>query len=106
MSNTPFPAVFKPAKQNGVHLLDDKNFEYRILRKRSTKTYFSCIFKKTLKCPATAVVEGENVTALNYDHTHDSDLLRRQIRELENERIRMASYTSTPAPRTVLGILL
>ena len=87
------------AKQNGRHLVDKNQFIYSLLRKRNDKAYYTCINKKKMNCKATAIVTGDKFTRKSGTHNHDTDLLKKRVRELEHQAIRAAS-TNHSAPRT------
>jgi len=97
-------ANYISAKQNGRHLVDKNQFIYSLLRKRNDKAYYTCINKKKMNCKATAIVTGDKITRKSGTHNHDTDLLKKRVRELEHQAIRAAS-TNHSAPRTVLGDL-
>ena len=94
-------ANYVQAKQNGQHLIDSGSQEYKLVRKRGSKAYYRCTEKKRSLCKATAVVEGEFIIKKIGEHNHDSSLLKKRVREMENEAIKAAS-TSHTSPRSVL----
>ena len=97
-------ANYVPAKQNGRHLVDQHQYEYKLVRKRDTKAYYKCTEKKKLCCTATAVVHGDMIIKKMGNHNHDSELIKKRVQEMEKEAIKAAASNHT-APRTVLGNL-
>ena len=71
------------------------------MRKRGSKAYYRCTEKKRSLCQATAIVEGEYITKKMGEHNHDSNLLKKRVRDMENEAIKAAA-TSHTSPRSVL----
>ena len=100
-------ANYVSAKQNGRHLIDPNGFKYRISKDRTHKTYYECVMRKKLSCPATAVVLKSNDTIIsqNGSHNHDTNLLLEKVRKLEFTAISNAADNFATAPRTVLGNL-
>ena len=88
-------------KQNGRRLLDKEGMEYRLVKKREKKSYWECVNKKISNCCVTAVVDNvsEITKSINGTHTHDSDLVCKQMRKLEEQAIKSASRDFS-APRT------
>ena len=97
-------ANYLSAKQNGRHLVDKNDFIYSLIRKRNDKAYYACINKKKMNCSATAIVTGDKFTQKSGAHNHDTDLLKKRVRMLEQQAIRAAA-TNHSAPRAVLGDL-
>ena len=97
-------ATYIPVKQGGRHLLGDNEFEYRPNKVKENKTYYVCIEKRNLNCPATAVVCSKTDTVIKYlhEHNHDSDLIKKKVKKIENTLIQDAKK-STDSPRIVLG---
>ena len=89
----PYKAVFTPTKQGGRHLTDRDNYVYVQAKKRPLKTWYSCIEKKALFCPATAVVKNEDdmIIQLSGNHTHDSNLMKRKVKDIEKSVITATS---------------
>ena len=85
--------------------MDSNQFEYRVTKKRPNKTYYQCIQRKNNSCPAGAVVNNENDKIISFlgEHTHDSDLLKKRVREIENQAVKEISGNIAISPRTVLG---
>ena len=101
-----YPAEYLPARRGGRHLKDENEMVYYLNRRRDSKTYYCCIEKSRLKCPATAVVENETnmIIKKSGEHVHDSNLLKRAVRQLENQAIKNAAE-NRDVPRSVLGNL-
>ena len=49
---------YLPASKGGGHLEYENNMTYALNKRRDNKTYYVCTEKKSLNCPATAVVEN------------------------------------------------
>ena len=98
-------ANYIEVKQGGRHLLDSNQFEYRVTKKKPYKTYYQCIQRKNNSCPAGAVVNNENDKIISFlgEHTHDSDLLKRRVREIEKQAVKNSSGTLVISLQTVLG---
>lgn len=101
MNKTPFPASYIPTKQNGRRLQDQFNFEYNVVRKRDSKTYYACKLKKKEGCTAVATVENASdcVIKLSGFHNHDSMLIDRRVKQQENVMIEVAK--AAPGTNTV-----
>ena len=97
-------ATYLPARKGGRHLKDENNMTYALNKRRDNKTYYVCTEKKRLNCPATAVVENmtEMIIKLSGVHVHDSNLMKYEVRQLEDEAIRAAAENHD-IPRYVLG---
>ena len=98
-------ANYIEVKQGGRHLLDSNQFEYRVTKKKPNKTYYQCIQRKNNSCPAGAVVNNENDKIISFlgEHSHDSDLLKKRVREIEKQVVKESSGNKAISPRTVLG---
>ena len=98
-------ANYIEVKQGGRHLLDSNQFEYRVTKKKPNKTYYQCIQRKNNSCPAGAVVNNENDKIISFleEHTHDSDLLKKRVWEIEKQVVNENSGNIALSPRTVLG---
>ena len=55
--------------------------------------------------PAGAVVNNENDKIISFlgEHTHESDLLKERVREIEKQVVKESSGNIAKSPRTVLG---
>ncbi|XP_023344961.1 uncharacterized protein LOC111714145 [Eurytemora carolleeae] len=98
-------ANYIEVKQGGRHLLDSNQFEYRVAKKKPNKTYYQCIQRKNNSCPAGAVINFENDKIISFlgEHSHDSDLLKKRVREIEKQVVKESSGNIAISPRTVLG---
>ena len=83
-------ANYIEVKQGGRHLLDSNQFEYRVTKKKPNKNYYQCIQRKNNSCPAGAVVNNENDKNISFlgEHLHDSDLLKKRVREIEKQVVK------------------
>ena len=86
-------ANFIEVKQGERHLLDSNQFEYTVTKKKPNETYFQCIQRKNNSCPAGAVLNNENDKNISFlgEHTHDSDLLKKRVREIEKQTVKESS---------------
>ena len=98
-------AQYIDVKHGGRHLPDSNQFEYRVTKKKPTKTYYQCIMRKHNACPAVAVVNNvdNKIISVSGEHTHDSDLLKRKVRAIEKEAIKDSSGNLALNPRAMLG---
>ena len=98
-------ANYIEVKQGGRHLLDSYQFEYRVTKKKPNKNYYQCIQRKNNSCPAGAVVNNENDKNISFlgEHTHDSDLLKKRVREIGKQVVKESSGNIAISPRNVLG---
>ena len=86
-----------------MHLKDDSGMLYRLNKRRENKTYYICVEKKALNCPATAIVENKTqLIKLVEEHVHDSNLMKHKVRKLEDDAIKSSAQNRT-VPRTVFG---
>ena len=95
-------AEYVPARKGGRHLRDEQGMIYYLSKRREN----FCTEKKNLSCQVTAVVENstEMIIKISGEHVHDSNILHRKVRHLEEQAIKNAAdnhYT----PRSVLGNL-
>ena len=99
-------ANYVPARKGGRHLRDERGMIYSLSKRRENKSYYFCCEKKNLGCPATAVVENSTdmIIKISGDHAHDSNILQRKVRHLEEQAIRNAADNHN-APRSALGNL-
>ena len=86
-------------------LFYSNQWEYRVSKKKPNKTYYQSIQRKNNSCPAGAVVKNENDKIISFlgEHTHDSDLLKKRVREIEKQVVKESSGNIAISPRTVLG---
>ena len=101
-----YRAEFVPARKGGRHLRDQQGMSYSLSKRREKKSYYFCVEKKILSCPATAVVDNstEMIIKISGDHVHDSNILQKKVRNLEEQAIKSAAEHHN-APRCVLGHL-
>ena len=97
---------FVPARKGGSHLRDHLGMLYYLSKRRENKSYYFCTEKKTLSCGATAVVDNttEMIIKMSGEHAHDSNLMQRNVRDLEEQDVSKAADNHN-APRSVLGNL-
>ena len=101
-------AIYREAKQGGRHLVDPHHFNYRVVKKKPNKTYYECLKKRSIGCPAKAIVLNQSNELISWDsslHNHDSDLVHQHVRDKENAAIQNAATDISIKPRTVLGNL-
>ena len=99
------PAVYLPARKGGRHLKDKDGMTYPLSKRRDNKTYYFCT-QRTLKCPATAIVDNQSemIVAKSGSHMHDSDLMKQMVREMEGRAIHAAAENND-FPSSILGNL-
>ena len=99
-------AEFVPTRKGGSHLRDHLGMLYYLSKRRENKSYYFCTEKKTLSCGATAVVDNttEMIIKMSGEHAHDSNLMQRNVRDLEEQDVSKAADNHN-APRSVLGNL-
>ena len=90
-------ANYIEVKQGGRHLLDSNQFEYRDTKKKPNKTDYQCIQRKNNSW------EWQEYQFPAGEHTHDSDLLKKRVREIEKQVVKESSGNKATSPRTLLG---
>ena len=98
-------ANYIEVKQGGRPQLDSNQFEYGVTKKKANKTYYQCIQRKNNYCPAGAFVNSENYKIISFlgEYTHDSDLMKKRVREIGKQVVKESSRNIAISPRTVLG---
>ena len=78
-------ATYLPARKGGRHLKDENNMTYALNKRRDNKTYYVCTEKKSLNCPATAVVENmtERIIKL-YNYPNQFGMFNKNIISSKN----------------------
>ena len=99
-------AEFVPARKGGRHLRDHQGMLYYLSKRRENKSYYFCVERKNLSCQSTAVVDNstEMIIKMSGEHIHDSNILQRNVRHLEEQAI-MKAADNRNAPRSVLANL-
>ena len=49
------------------------------------------------------ILENDKIISFLGEHTHDSDLLKKRVREIEKQVVKESSGNKAISPRTVLG---
>ena len=103
----PYPAKYSQAKQGGRHLHDANNYIYRRHGASNCKIFYQCVLHKTQNCNASASVDksSDMVVQLNGVHNHDTDTMKKEIDQVVQDAVRIASNT-LETPINVLGMLL
>ena len=98
-------ANYIEVKQGERYLLDSNQFEYRVIKNKPNKIYYQCIQRKNNSCPGGAVVNNENDKIISFlgEHSRDSDLLKKRVREIEKQVVKESSGNIAISSRTVLG---
>ena len=98
-------ANYIEVKQGGRHQLDSNQFEYGVTKKKANKTYYQCIQRKNNYCPAGAFVNSENYKIISFlgEYTHDSDLMKKRVREIGKQVVKESSGNIAISPQNVLG---
>ena len=104
----PFLAHYKDAKQGRNLLLTPDGHEFRRQRApHRNKCHYMCRMGTKFGCKVTAAVQIDTnmVTRMSGEHTHDTDLAVKKVREKEKDAMEEAAWNPTVSPRTVLGNL-
>ena len=98
-------AVYVTNQKGGQNLKDVNGMIYTRNKRRNKKAYYICKEKNSLKCTATAIVDQESqLVKLVGEHVHDSNLLKQDVKKMEDEAIKAAGQNRS-VPRSVLGNL-
>ena len=104
----PIPAVFKEAKNGGKILLTGDGHEFSKNKDDGKKIHYVCRQKNRHGCKVTAAVckITETVVRINGEHTHDTDILNKMAKHMENEAVKAAATVPTVPPRNVIANLV
>ena len=102
-------ARYVATKQNGRRLLDNAWYQYSQSKKRPGKTNYTCAQFNLLNCPVKATVDTtvqpNRIIEIRGTHSHDTDILKSTVRNMEKNAIEDAAQNSTVTPWTILGNL-
>ena len=97
---------YEDTKQGGKFLVY-QHFEYNKHQKDGKRIHYRCRERAKYQCKATLAVSVDTGTVVRVsgEHNHDSDVLKKYVKNEEKKAIRLAANYPTVAPRTVLGNL-
>ena len=102
-------ARYVATKQNGRRLLDNAGYQYSLNKKRPGKTNYICaqflLLNCTVKATVDTTVQPNRIIEIRGTHSHDTNMLKSTVRNMEKKAIEDAARNSTVAPRTILGNL-
>ncbi len=98
---------FVKNQKGGDHLKDKDGYAYRWSKSLplKDKNYWSCVFRLKYSCPVTVVssISSHKLISRSGDHRHSNQLVERTVKDIEDEKIKLAAQNPTVFPRTILG---
>ena len=96
-------ARYVATKQNGRRLLDNAGYQYSLNKKRPGKTNYICaqflLLNCTVKATVDTTVQPNRIIEIRGTHSHDTNMLKSTVRNMEKKAIEDAARNSTVAPR-------
>ena len=104
----PAPATYKDAKNGGKILLTSDGHEFSKNKDDGKKIHYVCRHKIRHGCKVTAAVskETDQIVRVTGDHTHDTDILNKIAKTMEDDAVKAAATVPTVPPRTVMANLV
>jgi hypothetical protein len=91
----------------GNNLKDMAGYQYVKTKSIPLKDrpYWRCMMKQRYSCPVTLVIKDSTMILdkMNGEHTHGNMHIEQKVREVEEEKIKIAAAISTVVSRTILG---
>ena len=103
----PAAAVFREVGRGKV-LVGPDGYEYSKRKEEDKRIYYHCAHRKKYDCKKvyiSVVKENMMVVSIRGEHTHDTDLVAKEVEKYVKEAVTEAGNNPTVSPRTVLGNL-
>jgi hypothetical protein len=92
-------------RSGGTNLQNEAGYIYKRTRCQKDRSYWICMWRKRFTCPVTVV--SSDITMkfpkTSGEHTHSNQLLERRVREIEEDKVKVAAVVFTMSPRTIMG---
>jgi hypothetical protein len=103
----PEDVSFVKNQRGGDHVKDKDGYVYRRSKSLPLKdqNYRNCVFCLKFSCPVTVVssISSQKLISRSGEHRHSNQLIERKVKDIDDEKIKMAAQNPSVSPGTVLG---